>query len=357
MQKYAVLMAGGSGTRLWPLSKETYPKQFIPVEDNCSMLAQTIKRLCKVVQPEHCFIVTNRLLTGITKKMACEYIPEANILSEPDRKNTAACIAYVTLLLNKKQKEGIFCFVPADGYVKDTESYTEALQLAFDTAERTDCLVVIGVRPAYPSTEYGYIHVVPATCADAKTSRVLDFIEKPALEVAQELVRSDDYLWNCGIVAGTTDAIIRNIKEFIPEHYNKLSDALEKKESETSITFEDTYRGIQNISFDNGVLEKCASSLFAVRASFDWDDIGSIDALAKTLEPDSEGNRVKGRHIGIDTTNSVIYGKDIAICTIGIDNMIVAGTKDEVLVCPKNKPQKIRTLVDKLKQQGYGDLI
>ncbi|NLG88797.1 MAG: nucleotidyl transferase [Clostridiaceae bacterium] len=357
MQKYAVLMAGGSGTRLWPISKETRPKQFIPVEDDSPMLVQAIKRLCKVVQPEQCFIITTLPLTDITKKIAGEYIPESNILSEPDRKNTAACIAYATLLLRKRYKEGVLCFVPADGYVKDTEGYAEALQLAFDTAERTNGLVVIGVKPAYPSTGYGYIHVEPVTGAGVKTSRVLNFIEKPAPEVAQELVRSDDYLWNCGIVVGTMDAIIRNIKEYIPEHYDKLSDALEKEEDEASVLIEKAYHEIHSISFDNGVLEKCASSLYAVRAFFDWDDIGSLDALAKTLEEDSEGNRVKGRHIGINTTNSVIYGKDIAICTIDIDNMIVAGTKDEVLVCPRNKSQKIKNLVDKLKQQGHADLL
>jgi len=159
MQKYAVLMAGGSGTRLWPISKETSPKQFILLEDDHSMLVQTIKRLYKVVEPEQCFIITNRLLSDITKMTAGEYIPEDNILLEPDRRNTAACIAYATLLLQKRYKEGTICFVPADGYVNDIESYAEALQLAFDAAERFNSLVVIGVKPAYPATGYGYIHV------------------------------------------------------------------------------------------------------------------------------------------------------------------------------------------------------
>ncbi|HHW01043.1 MAG TPA: nucleotidyl transferase [Clostridiaceae bacterium] len=369
MQKYAVLMAGGSGTRLWPISKEASPKQFIPIEDDKSMLVHTIERLCKVVLPEQCFIITNRNLSDITKRTAGEYIPEGNILLEPERKNTAACIAYATILLQKRYKEGILCFVPADGYVKDTESYAEALQLAFDTAERLNCLVIIGVKPAYPATGYGYIHVEPVTSADVKVSPVLKFIEKPTLEKAQELVKSDDYLWNCGIVVGTMDAIIRNIKEYLPEHYHKLSNALRKEEdkaedeyeakngSEVSTSVEKAYRELQSISFDNGVLEKCASSLYAVRASFGWDDIGSIDALAKILEADSEGNQVKGRHVGINTTNSVIYGKDVAICTIDVNNMIVVGTKDEVLVCPKDKSQEIRILVDKLKKQGHEDLL
>ena len=226
MQKYAVLMAGGSGTRLWPLSKETSPKQFIPLEDNSSMLVQTIKRLCKVVQPEQCFIITSRLLTDITKKVAGEHIPEENIFSEPDRKNTAACIAYTTLLLKKRYKEGVLCFVPADGYVKDTESYAGALQLAFDTAERTNGLVIIGVKPTYPADGYGYIHVEPVTGKDVKISRVLNFIEKPTLEVAEEL---SVLTITCGTAdrGGHNDAIIRNVKEHLPSitrswtHWNR----------------------------------------------------------------------------------------------------------------------------------------
>jgi len=357
MQKYAVLMAGGSGTRLWPLSKEDSPKQFILVEGDCSMMILTIKRLCNVVKPEHCYVITSKRLADITKKTVSGYIPEENVLLEPERKNTAACIALATLLLQKRHNEGLLCFVPADGYVKDTESYAEALKLAFDTAEQTNGLVVIGVKPAYPADGYGYIHVETVPDTGAKVSRVLEFIEKPSAEKAEELIRSGDYLWNCGIVVGSMDAVIRNVMEYLPEHYDKLSNALEKGESETSNHVEKAYHDIQSISFDNGVLEKCAQSLYAVSASFDWDDIGSIDALAKTLDADSDGNLVKGRHVGLNTTNSVIYGKDIAICTIDLDNMIVAGTKDEVLVCPRNTSQKIKILVDKLKQQGHEDLL
>lgn len=367
MQKYAVLMAGGSGTRLWPLSRETNPKQFIRIEDGNSMLVHTIKRLCKVVQPEQCYIITNSLLTDNTRKIAGEYIPEMNIISEPERKNTAACIAYATLLLQKKYGEGILCFVPADGYVKDTDGYAEALRLAFDTAERTNSMVIVGVKPFYPATGYGYIHVEPITNTEVKVSRVLKFIEKPDLETAQELICSDDYLWNCGIVVGTMDAIVRGIKECIPDHYRLLSDALQEggdgvpgcndSSAYISAYIEKAYKEIQSVSFDIGVLEKCARSLYAVRASFDWDDIGSIDALAKILDQDSEGNQVKGRHIGINTTNSVIYGKDVAICTIDMDNIIVVGTKDAVLVCPRNTSHKIKNLVDKLKQQGHADLL
>jgi len=357
MQRYTVLMAGGSGTRLWPLSKEASPKQFITVNDDSSMLVQTIKRLCNVVRPEQCFIVTSRLLSDITEKTAGGYIPLGNIILEPERKNTAACIAYTALLLKKRYKEGVLCFVPADGYVRDTESYAEALRLAFDTAEKIDGLVIIGVKPSYPATGYGYIHVAAAAGDDEKVSPVLDFIEKPDQDRAKELISSEDYLWNCGIVAGKTDAIIQKIEEYLPEHYHKLSEALEKGEDDASSLMDKAYHELQSISFDNGVLEKCKSSLYAVRAAFDWDDIGSIDALAETMKPDSDGNRVRGRHIGINTTNSVIYGKDAAICTIDIDNMIVVGTKDEVLVCPRDKSQKVKILVEKIKEQGHEDLL
>lgn len=357
MEKFAILMAGGSGTRLWPLSKEAGPKQFIPVEGENPMLVQTVIRLSGVVEPERCFIITNLRLTDITKNTVRKYIPEENILTEPERKNTAACIAYATLVLKKRYGEGVLCFVPADGYVRDKDSYAEAVKQAFNTAEKNDAIVIIGVKPSYPADGYGYIHAGPETDTGSGISKVLDFIEKPSLERAKQLILSDDYLWNCGIVVGTTGAILRNIQKYLPEHYNKLSEALEEEEKGVSEAVEKAYGELQSISFDNGVLEKCAESLYVVRAYFDWDDIGSIDALAKTIEADPDGNRVQGRHIGINTTNSIIFGKDIAICTIDLDNMIVAGTKDEVLVCPRDKSQKIKMLVDKLKQQGHEDLL
>lgn len=358
MEKYAVVMAGGSGTRLWPLSKESRPKQFISVYGDKSMLVQTVERLCEVVPSDKCFIITNRNLLDITWETVSNLIPYSNIIPEPEKKNTAACIAFASMLMKKKFGDGLLCFVPADGYVEDQTNYKKAIELAYLAAERTNSLVVIGIAPAYPSTGYGYIQIDAGPCnTEDGILKVLRFVEKPDLETAKRYVASEQFLWNAGIVAGSMDVIIDSIKKFLPKHFDKISEALKHLDEEDFSTYiENAYNEIQNISFDNGVLEK-SSRIHAVRGAFDWDDIGSIDALSKTFNTDAMGNSVKGRHFGIDTSNSVICGDNTFIATIGVKNMIVAGTKEAVIVCPRDRAQDVKTLVEKLKLNGYGDLV
>jgi mannose-1-phosphate guanylyltransferase len=357
MEKYVVIMAGGSGTRLWPLSRETRPKQFICIDDGNCMLVQTIERMCEIVPADKCFIITNKNLQNITRSTVKDLIPYSNIILEPEKKNTAACIALATSILKERFGEGLVCFVPADGYVKDHKAYKDAIELAYITAERTKDLVIIGITPTYPATGYGYIEVNNDIDAQ-RISSVLKFIEKPDLQTAKKLVSSGDFLWNGGVLVGSIAAILNSIKTFLPEHENKISEAVKHADEEDGTTYiEDAYTEIQNISFDNGVLEK-NDSTHVVSGLFDWDDIGSIDALSKTLNSDADGNVIKGKYLGIDTSNSVIVsGEDTLIATIGIDNMIIASTKDAILVCPRNKAQDIKTLVEMLKINGYTNLL
>lgn len=357
MEKYAVIMAGGSGTRLWPLSKEVKPKQFISVDEGACMLVQTIERICNIVPADKCFIITNENLTNLTEDTVKNLIPLSNIIKEPEKKNTAACIAYATLYLKEKFGEGLVCFVPADSYIKDNSSYKNAILHAFAAAERTDNLIIIGVTPTYPSTGYGYIQTTKINSRSEKILDVKKFIEKPDLKTAQTLIESENYLWNSGIVTGRTDTITGSIRALLPDHYEKLSQAIEHLNEESFNKYvDDAYNELQSISFDNGVLEK-SKYIQVIRGNFDWDDIGSIDALSKTLKADSEGNAVKGSYIGIDTQNSIIYGDDIFIATIGINNIIVAATKEAVVVCPRERAQEVRYLVEKIKLNGYEDLV
>lgn len=357
MEKFAVIMAGGSGTRLWPLSRETSPKQFISIDNGDCMLVQTLERMCEVVPADKCYIITNRNLLDITRETVKDLIPYSNIILEPKKKNTAACIAFATLFLKEKFGEGILCFVPADGYVKDCKGYKKAIENAFDAAEMTKNLVIVGITPTYPSTGYGYIQIDNNNDTEDGILTVLKFIEKPDLETAQKLISSGEFLWNGGILVGSMEAISDSIKEFLPDHDHKISEAVKYLDEEFGNTYlENAYNEIQNISFDNGVLEK-SKCIYAIRGLFDWDDIGSIDALSKPFNCDAMGNSVKGKHLGIDTSNSVIVGGDTLITTIGIDNMIIAITKEAIIVCPRNKAQDVKALVELLKQNGYEDLI
>ncbi|HEY5583469.1 MAG TPA: mannose-1-phosphate guanylyltransferase [Ruminiclostridium sp.] len=357
MDKFVVIMAGGSGTRLWPLSKETKPKQFISIDEGNCMLVQTIERMCEVVPTDKCFIITNRNLLDITWDTVKDLIPYSNIILEPEKKNTAACVAYASLLLKEKFGEGLLCFVPADGYVKDHMGYRNTIELAYVAAESTNNLVIIGITPTYPSTGYGYIQIDKDTDAEERVLAVLRFIEKPNFESAQELVSSGEFLWNGGILAGNMNTIVDCIKASLPDHFNKLSEAIKHEAEGNFKTYiENAYNELQNISFDKGVLEK-SKSICVIRGNFDWDDIGSINTLSKTLNSDAEGNSIKGKHFGIGTSNSVIYGDDIFIATIGIDNLIVAATKEAIIVCPRDRAQDVKILVETLKRNGFENLL
>ncbi len=356
MDKFIVIMAGGSGTRLWPLSREVKPKQFINIDDGNCMLVRTIERVCEIVPAERCFTITNKMLVDITQKTVKDLIPYSNILVEPEKKNTAACISYATLLLKERYGEGLVCFVPADGYVKDNKAYKDAIELAYAAAEKTNELVIIGITPTYPATGYGYIQIDNDDDSD-KILRVLKFIEKPDLETAKKLISTGEYLWNGGILVGTMDAIIKNITAFLPNHYSKLSDAIKHVDEGSGNTYiESAYNEIKNISFDNGVLEN-SKDVYVVKGSFDWDDIGSIEALSKMMDIDADGNAVRGKHIGVETSNSVVVSDDKIIATMGIDNLIVVSTPDVILVCPKNRAQDIKTIVDILRCNGYKNLL
>ncbi|MDF2987366.1 MAG: Nucleotidyl transferase [Eubacterium sp.] len=357
MERFVVIMAGGSGTRLWPISRENRPKQFIKVDDGSSMMVQTIERLCETVPAEHCFIITNQNLKSITRKTVKDLIPLENIILEPQKRNTAACIEYAARVLKKKYGEGLICFVPADGYVKDKKGYKEAINLAYDAAEKTKTLVVVGITPTYPATGYGYIQIDNDKGDDERLRIVQRFIEKPDLETAKKFFESGEFLWNGGILVGSIDAILDSIKKFLPEHDLKIGEAVRRSRRFSSNRYmDDAYNKIQNISFDNGVLEKI-DCIYVVKGLFDWDDIGSIDALSKTLNADEEGNIINGKHVGVDTSNSIIISEDTLITTIGVNNLIVVNTNDAVIVCPRERAQDVKGLVELLKQKGYESLV
>lgn len=355
MNRYAVVMAGGAGLRLWPLSRQSKPKQFISADGDECMLVQTVRRLFGTVPPDNCLIITNEKLLDITRETLAGLIPLSNIITEPMRKNTAACIAYATMAIRERCGPGVFCFVPADGYVKETESYRQAILQAFEAAEQTQKLVVIGIVPEYPATAYGYIRVDKDP--DQAVSKVYGFTEKPNEEIAKSMIDSGEYLWNGGILLGLADVIIKNVELHLPGHFKPLNDAaLHLDEQDYPERLREAYSQLDDISFDYGVLEK-TQGIYAVKGHFDWDDVGNLDALSRTLKHDENGNAVHGRHFGIDTNNNVIYSEGILITTIGLHDMIVAATNDALIVCPRNKAQEIKPLVEKLGSSGLGEFM
>lgn len=356
MDSFVVIMAGGVGARFWPLSREKKPKQFISVDGGKCMLIQTIERVCQIIPPKNCFIITSRELSQITKDTVKDILPSSNIIEEPLRKNTATCIAYATLLLKQKFNTGLISFLPADGYVKDSDNYAKALKTGYIAAEKTKNIVTIGIKPMYPATGYGYIQA-DITEDKEEYFKVKRFIEKPKLEEAQRLVTLKEYFWNSGIVVGDMDVLIAHIKLFLPDHYKRLSEAiLNADASDLSLEIEKAYEVVENISFDVAVLEK-SEKIYTVKGIFDWDDMGSMEALSKTLDKDEKGNFVQGDFVGIETSDCVIYSDGMLITAIGMKDMVITSTKDAIVICPRDRVQEIKSLVNELKVNGYEDFI
>ncbi|GGL48502.1 mannose-1-phosphate guanylyltransferase [Sporolactobacillus putidus] len=351
MEKYAVILAGGSGTRLWPLSRESKPKQFISVDGNKSFLVQTIERICEVIPAENCFVITSKVYLDMTKEAVKDLIPISNIISDPLKKNTAASIAYATLYLEKMFGRGVVCFIPADSYVKNKTDYQNTVRQAYQAAESSGKIMIIGVKPTYPSTGFGYIQI---DSEDQKgISKVVQFKEKPNRETAEDYVKADKYLWNSGMVAGQLHVLAVGIRHLMPEHYARLSEALTYKgTSDFLSSIETAYSSLEDISFDYAFLEK-SHNLLAIKGDFDWYDIGSLDAVSILLATDDHNNSIFGKHLGIDTENSTIYSLDSLITTIGLSDMIIMEIDGMVIVCPKTRAQDVKALVRMLKKNGY----
>ncbi|MFN7251064.1 MAG: mannose-1-phosphate guanylyltransferase [Anaerobacillus sp.] len=355
-EKYAVIMAGGVGARLWPLSRESKPKQFIHINGNKPLLIQTLERIQEVVPAENCFVITNKDYHNLTQETVKNLIPEANIILEPIRKNTAACISYATLHLEKLVGKGLVCFIPVDSYVREKEDYLAAIRQAYDAANNSKKLVIIGVKPTFPSTGYGYVHLNSENTSDTQTiSNVIQFKEKPDLETAKKYLMSNKYLWNSGIVVGHLQSLINGIQQFIPEHFKKLSEVLKhQNKPEFNFLLEKSFSELVDLSFDYGVLEK-TKSLLAIKGTFNWYDIGSLDALSIVINQDENDNSISGNHLGIDTHNSIIYNEENEnlVTTIGLSDMIIIHIDDLIVVCPKDRAQDVKKLVELAKKNGY----
>ena len=354
MKTYGVIMAGGGGTRFWPLSRKETPKQLLNLSGKEVMVNETIDRLSQVAAKDNIFIVTNASQVKKMQEVTDGRILKEHILSEPSARNTAACVGYAAMKIAKTYGDGIMVITPSDAYIKNNKEYANVLRKAIKEATDTDNLVTIGITPTFPATGYGYIHFEENGEA---VKKVLQFVEKPNLETAKNYIATCEYVWNSGMFIWKASVILNKFKELLPDIYADLEKLAESfGTSEEEKTLNEVYPTIRSISIDYGIMEK-SSDIKVVPGEFGWNDVGSWDMLGVLHESDGNGNISVGNTLSIDTNNSIIYSSGKLVATVGIDDLIVVETPDAIMVCPKDKAQDVKKIVDTLKEQKKEELL
>ncbi len=350
MKVYGVVMAGGGGTRLWPLSTRKKPKQFLNLSGRETLVNEAVDRLAGVAAPEDLFIVTNASQAEMMREQTAGRVKEDHILLEPAARNTAACIGYAAMTIVEKHGDGIMCVVPSDPYIRDEEKFRETLCEAVRAAEETDALVTVGIRPAYPSTGYGYIRSRQVEGKNYR--RVEEFVEKPDAETAKRYLESGEYAWNSGMFIWRASTILSYYEKLLPDIHaclRKLAAGFGTPEEERVLW--EVYPAIPKISVDYGIMER-ASHVLMLTGDFGWSDVGGWDAINVLHEADGDGNLTVGDTLLLDSRNCTAYSVDKLIAAVGVSDLVIVQAQDAVLVCPQSQTQRVAEIVEALSQRG-----
>jgi len=346
-------MAGGSGTRFWPLSRTRTPKQVISLFGERSLLQETVSRLDGLIPPERIFIATNRLQKRVIAPQLPE-ISDLNYLIEPSARNTAPSIGLAAMHIKRIDPDGIMVVLPSDHLVKNVEGFREAVTTAVEVARRKDALVTFGIHPERPETGYGYIQFSEDNHSLPKhVFRVKTFAEKPNRTTAIRFLASGDFAWNSGIFIWKASRILAEIEEHLPDQYHQL-EIIEKSYGTTHYirSLLTRYRRIRAISIDYGIMEVTKTPIYMVEGNFGWSDVGSWDELYRQHAATSEGNVIIGDGTTLEAKNCFVYSQDRMTAIIGMENMLVVSTPSALLICPLDRAQEVKQIVEKLKAEG-----
>lgn len=350
MIRTAVIMAGGSGERFWPLSRKNKPKQLLNLgKSDVTMLEESVLRASKVFKPENIFIITGEHLVQPIKDVL-KLIPEENIFAEPSKRNTAPCLALsAALLMNKYGNSNniSMAVLTADHIMETDKQFANTVSDAMDYVEQNNVIATIGIPPSRPETGYGYIELGAERHKNHSTIySVNKFKEKPKLETAEEYVKSGNYLWNSGMFFWRLDIFKEQMTKHLPDVGRKISE-LSKTNDFTKI-----FNAFPSISIDFGLMEK-ADEVVCVKALFSWDDLGDLNSLERTKAIDNNRNIKIGRHSIVDCYNTTIINvssnEKIIATALGVSNLVIAITDDAVLVANKNDVQRVKEIVEDIK--------
>ncbi len=342
---HAVIMAGGSGTRFWPLSRSARPKQFLPLTSKLPLIAETMKRMNGLTTPARTSVVCGAKHAALVRK-ALPKLPKQNVVVEPEARNTAPAIALACAQVAAVDPHGVIVVLPSDQHVADPEAFRAAVREAVRVAE-DGLIVTLGIAPTRPETGYGYIKVGDTLSGSA--SKVAAFVEKPNVQTAQEYLASKRYLWNAGIFIFRVDVMLAALAQHMPETVkplNAIRAAWGTKKAAAVLKRE--FKKLPATSIDYGVAEK-AQNIAVVPADCGWSDVGSFNALPDVRTKDAKGNVAEGNAIVIDSEGSVVLAGARPVAVVGMKDVVVVDAGDAILVLPKDKSQDVRKVVEALK--------
>jgi mannose-1-phosphate guanylyltransferase len=350
MPQHIVIMAGGKGERLWPLSREGKPKQLLSLGGEKTLLRKTFERVQPLVLPQQIYVVTGSDISEQVRKELPE-LPKENILVEPFPKNTAPCIGYAATVIAQKNPQAIMVVLPADHSIADEEGFRRALRFGFASLEQhPEFLITLGIVPDHAETGYGYIAPEQPICGRDGFSlrKVKAFHEKPDAKKAKKYIQ-EGYFWNSGMFLWRVDVILREFGAYLPlmhEHLLALNSTLNRDRNAVT----DFYKNVEAISIDYGIMEK-AKDVAVIPASFGWSDIGSWDSIGKILPHDAAGNTVQGDVVSYESANNVVWATEKKLMLIGVEDMVVVEGEEAILVCPRERSQDVSTFLKKMKKE------
>lgn len=357
---YIVLLAGGSGTRFWPLSRHEEPKQFLKIISGRSLLQETLQRVQSLVLPQNIFVVTNRLYQRKVKEQLKVFrvLPQ-NILLEPEGKNTAPAIAWAAAKIHRLNPQAVMVVLPSDHLIAHRDSFLKNFQQTILLAQK-EYLVTLGIVPTRSETGYGYLKTKEMRMDGQKILKVEKFIEKPPLAIAQKFFRENShhdrrlkksnqavkYLWNSGMFIWKTGVILKSFARFLPKIHRYFN------EKGGPVSVKNIWPQLPSISIDYGILEKAPNVVTVAAGNIGWSDLGSWEALAEYFAKDPQGNTFKGDVLAVDCHSTLVLGGKRLIATVGLNNLTIIDSPDALLVCSKKHSQKIKEVVGILKKQN-----
>lgn len=350
---YALILAGGSGTRFWPLSRDSRPKQLLDLFGNGTLLEQTIQRLNGIVPVENILILTNHKQEAAVREIA-SMLPTDNILAEPAKRDTAPAVALGIALVAKRDPEAVMTVLPSDQLIQDAAAFAEIMKASLLAAASTDGLVTIGIEPTWPCPSYGYIERgepanIEGIATGVDTREVLRFREKPDPTTASEYLRSGGFTWNAGMFVWSIPTVTRQLSKHAPDLAEFISDL--GNSVDHSAFIKEVFPTLNPRSIDYALMEK-ADRVLNVAATFDWDDVGSWISIAKYLPGDSSENRSQSEFAQIDAKNNIVYSADqTQVSLLGVANLIVVRTKDALLVAHRDQADAIKKLTPLLPEE------